>query len=43
MTLDDQAPRTAPWADLERPSAARVYDWYLGGEANYGIDREFGN
>ncbi|MBQ6643151.1 MAG: SAM-dependent methyltransferase [Saccharopolyspora sp.] len=28
--------------DLERPSAARMYDWYLGGKANYAIDREFG-
>lgn len=28
--------------DLERPSAARMYDWYLGGETNYAIDREFG-
>lgn len=28
--------------DLERPSAARTYDWYLGGSTNYAIDREFG-
>jgi hypothetical protein len=28
--------------DLERPSVARVYDWYLGGNANWAIDREFG-
>jgi hypothetical protein len=28
--------------DLERPSVARVYDWYLGGTANWAIDREFG-
>jgi hypothetical protein len=26
--------------DLERPSAARVYDYYLGGSHNYAIDRE---
>jgi hypothetical protein len=39
---DDRAPHSMPWADLERPSAVRVYDWYLGGEANYAIDREFG-
>jgi hypothetical protein len=28
--------------DLERPSVARVYDYYLGGTANWAIDREFG-
>jgi O-methyltransferase involved in polyketide biosynthesis len=28
--------------DLERPNAARIYDWFLGGEANWAIDREFG-
>jgi hypothetical protein len=28
--------------DLERPSVARVYDWYLGGSANWATDREFG-
>jgi hypothetical protein len=28
--------------DLERPNVARVYDWYLGGTANWAIDREFG-
>lgn len=31
-----------PGVDLERPSVARVYDWYLGGTANWAIDREFG-
>jgi hypothetical protein len=25
-----------------RPSVARVYDWYLGGANNFAIDREFG-
>jgi S-adenosyl methyltransferase len=29
--------------DLERPTAARVYDWLLGGTANWAIDREFGS
>lgn len=38
----DRAPHSMPWADLHKPSAARVYDWYLGGEANYAVDREFG-
>jgi len=28
--------------DLDRPSVARVYDYYLGGEANWEIDRRFG-
>ncbi|HEY0448429.1 SAM-dependent methyltransferase [Actinophytocola sp.] len=28
--------------DLTRPSVARVYDFYLGGTANWAIDREFG-
>jgi len=26
---------------LDRPSAARVYDYFLGGSTNYAIDREF--
>jgi S-adenosyl methyltransferase len=29
-------------ADLQHPSVARVYDWYLGGTNNWAIDREFG-
>ncbi len=31
-----------PGVDLEHPSVARVYDFYLGGTANWAIDREFG-
>jgi hypothetical protein len=27
--------------DMERPSAARIYDYYLGGRENWAIDREF--
>lgn len=27
--------------DLERPSVARVYDYYLGGSHNFAVDREF--
>lgn len=30
-------------ADLDRPSVARVYDYYLGGHTNWAIDREFGD
>jgi hypothetical protein len=29
--------------DLDRPSIARVYDYYLGGTANWAIDRELGD
>lgn len=28
--------------DLTTPSAARMYDWYLGGTRNWAVDREFG-
>lgn len=28
--------------DLGRPNPARIYDWYLGGTANWAIDRELG-
>jgi hypothetical protein len=28
---------------LERPSVARVYDYYLGGTTNWAVDREFGD
>lgn len=28
--------------DVTLPSAARVYDWYLGGEHHWEVDREFG-
>jgi O-methyltransferase involved in polyketide biosynthesis len=28
-------------SSLDRPSAARVYDYFLGGHTNYAIDREF--
>ncbi|HEX3592434.1 MAG TPA: SAM-dependent methyltransferase [Pseudonocardiaceae bacterium] len=29
--------------DLDRPSVARIYDYYLGGTSNWAIDREFGD
>jgi len=38
----DQEPAAPPGVDLEHPSVARVYDFYLGGTANWAIDREFG-
>ncbi|MBQ0926093.1 SAM-dependent methyltransferase [Saccharopolyspora endophytica] len=28
--------------DLEHPNVARIYDYYLGGRANYAVDRVFG-
>ncbi len=38
-----QRPDWAPAGiDLERPSAARVYDYYLGGFHNFAADREMG-
>lgn len=36
------APQAPPEVDLEKPSAARIYDWYLGGTQNWAVDREFG-
>ncbi|GAA3554552.1 SAM-dependent methyltransferase [Amycolatopsis ultiminotia] len=38
----DAAPRAPKGVDTEKPSAARVYDWYLGGSQNWAVDREFG-
>ncbi|HEX4700590.1 MAG TPA: SAM-dependent methyltransferase, partial [Pseudonocardiaceae bacterium] len=42
MNAADQEPAIPPGVDLEHPSVARVYDFYLGGTANWAIDREFG-
>ncbi|WP_370947754.1 SAM-dependent methyltransferase [Amycolatopsis sp. cg5] len=28
--------------DLEHPSVARIYDWFIGGTTNWAVDREFG-
>jgi len=37
-----ERPRWAPAdLDLDRPSVARVYDYYLGGSHNFAVDREF--
>jgi hypothetical protein len=38
----DQEPAAPPGVDLEHPSVARIYDYYLGGTTNWAIDREFG-
>jgi hypothetical protein len=42
VSAPDQEPVLPPGVDLEHPSVARVYDFYLGGTANWAIDREFG-
>jgi hypothetical protein len=42
MTESVQDPFPPQGVDLERPNVARVYDWYLGGTANWAIDRKFG-
>ena len=40
---DNPEPEPAPkGVDLTRPNTARIYDWYLGGDANWAIDRELG-
>jgi O-methyltransferase involved in polyketide biosynthesis len=38
----DSAPPAPDGVDLTKPSAARMYDWYLGGTHNWAVDREFG-
>src|SRR3954453_13321320 len=38
----DLAPEAPQGVDTEKPSAARMYDWYLGGTQNWAVDREFG-
>lgn len=44
--MTEQAPDNAPappaGVNIDIPSAARVYDWYLGGTQNWAVDREFG-
>ncbi|WP_410595535.1 SAM-dependent methyltransferase [Amycolatopsis sp. lyj-23] len=32
-----------PGIDMRRPSVARVYDYYLGGDASWAVDRKFGD
>ncbi|GHF71683.1 O-methyltransferase involved in polyketide biosynthesis [Amycolatopsis bartoniae] len=38
----EAAPAAPAGVDVEKPSAARIYDWYLGGDQNWAVDREFG-
>jgi len=42
MSDVDDDPFPPQSADLTKPSVARVYDFYLGGKANWAIDRQFG-
>jgi hypothetical protein len=40
---DEQSDPAPPFGvDLDRPSVARLYDYFLGGSANWAIDRDFG-
>lgn len=40
-TAPDSGPKKPREVDLSRPSAARAYDYYLGGNLNFEVDREF--
>ena len=40
--MTERAPIAPAGVDTEKPSAARVYDWYLGGDHHWAVDREFG-
>jgi O-methyltransferase involved in polyketide biosynthesis len=40
MTKRDDAAQAVK-SSLDRPSAARVYDYFIGGSTNYAVDREF--
>jgi S-adenosyl methyltransferase len=40
-TADGAAPDAPAGVDLDKPSAARIYDAYLGGQTNWAVDRAF--
>ncbi|MCS7477127.1 SAM-dependent methyltransferase [Umezawaea endophytica] len=40
--MSDEVAAVPEGIDLERPSAARVYDYYLGGAHNFAVDRAMG-
>ncbi|MGW4525964.1 SAM-dependent methyltransferase [Amycolatopsis sp. NPDC004378] len=40
--MTEGAPLAPAGVDTDKPSAARVYDWYLGGNQHWAVDREFG-
>jgi O-methyltransferase involved in polyketide biosynthesis len=37
-----ESPEAPPGIEVDKPAAARIYDWYLGGTHNWAVDREFG-
>ena len=37
----ERPPWVSPEVDLDRPSVARVYDYFLGGSHNFASDRAF--
>lgn len=39
-TVDGQLERLSEIVDIDKPSAARMYDYYLGGSHNFAADRE---
>ncbi|WP_410597716.1 SAM-dependent methyltransferase [Amycolatopsis sp. lyj-23] len=41
MTTSGSEPFPPAGVDLSRPSIARIYDYFLGGDANWEIDRQF--
>lgn len=43
MSTERSDPIPPVGVDLDRPSVARVYDYLLGGSANWAIDRRFGD
>lgn len=40
--MDDEQELAVQGIDLTHPNPARVYDWFLGGTANWAVDRELG-
>ncbi|SDQ35527.1 SAM-dependent methyltransferase [Actinopolyspora saharensis] len=42
-TAPESAPLKSGEVDMTTPSAARAYDYYLGGNSNFPVDREFGD
>ncbi|ALG06249.1 SAM-dependent methyltransferase [Kibdelosporangium phytohabitans] len=43
MSSSDEDPYPPQGVDLDHPSIARVYDYLLGGNTNWAIDRQFGD
>jgi S-adenosyl methyltransferase len=43
VSTEHTDPAPPQGVDLDRPSVARVYDYFLGGTANWSVDRRFGD